>query len=129
MNRLVTASLAALLSLGFAGSALADRDHDRRHDRGRYDRDHRDHRHDRDHRDHRDQRHWRDHREWRREARPRHYHYVPPRYDYRWRAPAPRGWHPGWRERYGRGYRVWSDDYYYVVPAPGLQLNFVLPLR
>jgi hypothetical protein len=120
---MIRAIAATVLALGFAGTALADRHDDRwdRHDRGRYDR-----RHD-DRRDHRyDSRHDRHH--WRHDNRG-HYH-ATPRYDYRWRAPRPRGWYPGWREPYGRGYRYWNDNYYYVVPgAPSLNLSFVVPLR
>jgi hypothetical protein len=45
-------------------------------------------------------------------------------------APRPRGWHPGWREPYARGYRYWNNDrYYYVEPGrPALELSFAFPL-
>lgn len=118
---MIRAIAATVLALGFAGTALADRHDDRwdRHDRGRYDRrdDRRDYRQDRRNEPH----YWRhDHGNY----------YATPRYDYRWRAPRPRGWYPGWREPYGRGYRYWNDDYYYVVPGPpALSLSFVLPIR
>jgi hypothetical protein len=126
MKRILPASLAAVLALGFAGSALADRDHDR-HDRDRYDRYERNHRQERYER--RDRYDHYDRSDRYRDARPRQYYYAP-RYDRRYRAPAPRGWYPGWREPYGRGYRYWNDNYYYVVPAqPALELSFVLPLR
>ncbi len=117
---------ASVLALGFAGTALADRDHDRgrdhRYDR-RYDNDRRDH----DRRDN-DRRNY----DRYRYERPRVYRAPPPppRYEYRWRAPRPHGWQPGWREPYGRGYRYWNDDYYYVVPGPpSIGLSFTLPIR
>lgn len=104
---------ASVLALGFAGTALADRGHD--HDRGRYERYEHDHRHDR------------------RYERPRNYRPAPPppRYQQRWRAARPHGWHPGWREPYGRGnYRYWDNGYYYVVPGPpSLGLSVTIPLR
>lgn len=106
MNRLIPASLAAVLALGFAGTALAAKDHAHRHSP-------------------RHEHHYKRH-----DARdPRHHHHAAPRHVQRWRAPRPRGWHPGWREPHGNGYRYWSNDYYYVVPAPALELNVVLPLR
>ena len=122
---MIRAIAATVLVLGFAGTALADgRDNHRwdRHDRGHHDR-----RHDRNDNRRYDSR--QDHRcDYRRnDRRP---HYATPRYDYRYRAPRPRGWHPGWRERYGNSYRYWANDYYYVVPSdPGLSLSFVIPLR
>ena len=101
------------LALGFAGTALADRGHD--HDRGRWERYER---HNERHDD-------------RRYERPRYYRAAPPpRYEQRWRAPRPHGWHPGWREPYRGGYRYWNNDYYYVVPGPpSLGLSLTIPLR
>ena len=119
---MIRAITATVLALGFAGTALADRrDDDRwdRHDRGHQERRH-DWRHDRydDRRDHRYGRY------------DRQYRYSAPRYDYRWRSPRPRGWYPGWREPYGRGYRYWNENYYYVVPdSPSVNLSFAIPLR
>lgn len=120
---MIRAIAVSILALGFAGTALADRDHGRndRHDRDRYERRHDHDRHDRDSRNYRYE-------------RPRGYYYAPPpppRYERRWRAPPPRNWYPGWREPYGRGgYRYWNNDYYYVVPAPpSLGISLTLPLR
>jgi hypothetical protein len=112
---MIRAIAATALALGFAGSALAhDRDHWDRHDRDRHEWRH-------DYRDRGD-------RGWRHDERPRYY--ATPRYEYRYRAPAPRGWYPGWREPYGRGYRYWNDSYYYFVPsAPSFGVSFTLPLR
>lgn len=119
---MIRAIAATVLALGFAGTALADRHDGRwdRHDNGRYDRRH-DQRHDRH--DRRDNRHY-DRRDHRGRA------HAAPHYQYRWRAPRPRGWYPGWREPYGRGYRYWNDNYYYVVPGPpSINLGFSIPLR
>ena len=109
---MIRAIAATVLALGLAGPVLADHGHDRwdRHDRDR--REWRDERH-----DHRYERDWREHR------------YYAPRYENRWRAAPPRGWYPGWREPYRRGYRYWNDGYYYAVPSPGLGVSVVIPLR
>ena len=116
---MIRAIAVSILALGFAGTALADRDHHRN--------DHRDYR--RDHGDYRrDGRNARDYDRYDRYERPRRYA-PPPRHDYRWQAPRPRGWYPGWREPYGRGYRYWNDNYYYVVPAPSIGLSLSFPLR
>lgn len=120
-TRLAATLATAVLAAGFTGSALADRDHGRNWDRDRHERNWRDERRD-DRRRYDDRRRWDDRRAYERR--------YAPRYDYRYRAPAPRGWYPGWREPYGRGYRYWNDNYYYYVPAqPGLELSFSLPLR
>lgn len=112
---MIRAIAATVLAVGLAGPALADHGHDRW---DRHDREHREWRHDRhDDRYDRDRRFDRDHR------------YYAPRYDRRWRSPPPRGWYPGWRESYGRGYRYWNDGYYYAVPPPGVGLSVVIPLR
>jgi len=135
---MIRAIATAALALGFAGTALADRGHDRhdRNDRG-HQQQHQGRDQGRDHgRDHRqDSGHNRgyDGHGGGHYAAPRHYAPAPryaPHQSYRWRAPPPRGWHPGWRESYGNGYRYWNNDYYYVVPsAPSLSVSFVVPLR
>ncbi|MET0293038.1 MAG: hypothetical protein ABW136_11810 [Steroidobacteraceae bacterium] len=124
---MIRALAASVLALGFAGTALADRDHGRDNDRGRWERYERDR-----HNDRRDDRRYDNRRDYGRYERPRVYRAPPPppRYDYRWRAPRPYGWHPGWREPYGRGYRYWNDDFYYVVPGPpSIGLSLTLPIR
>jgi len=111
---MIRAIAATVIALGFAGTALADGRHHDRHDRGHHARQYDNHRHDRRYDDRRHD---------------RRYH-ATPRYDYRYRAPRPRGWHPGWRERHGHGYRYWTNGYYYVVPyGSGPSLSVTIPLR
>jgi hypothetical protein len=112
---MIRAITATVLALGLAGPVLADHGHDRGDRQERAHRDWRNDRHDRYERDHSY-----DHRDR---------HYAAPRYQSRWRAAPPRGWYPGWRESYGRGYRYWNDGYYYAVPAPGFGLSVTIPLR
>ena len=105
--------LLSLIAVAATGTAVA-RDNDRwgrDNDRQQHsERDRRDYRHD-NRRD--DRRH---------DYRPAPRYFRP--------APRPRGWHPGWREPYARGYRYWNNDrYYYVEPGrPAIELSFAFPL-
>ena len=120
--------LLSLIAVAATGTAVA-RDNDRwgrDNDRQHYsDRDRRDNRHD-NRRDYRrdDRRDYSNNRGYDR----RHDYRPAPRY-FR-PAPRPRGWYPGWREPYARGYRYWDQNrYYYVEPGrPRIELSFGFPL-